>query len=482
MYHTCFFQKRLAEALDVQLVGLVLVQCFSQQKDELILSFSSKQKEFHIKADFGNNAGLLAFQNQFARARKNSIDLFQELIDQKVTACTAFRQDRSFQIDFQGDYCLIFKMHASRSNVLLCRDNQVERIFRNNLVKDICLIPDELNNNNNLTDALFTKLKGRGFEYVTRTDIETMTMSVGMEGPTLLFGKQSGWFQTTDAIIASNKYAEFFYRSVLLEREKEKLTNKIDKQLKQGKKYIAKNESKLEEVKSMKSPEEIGHLIMANLHSIKSGEKSVILKDFYSDQDIIIKLNPKLSPQLNAEHYYRKHKKRKIEVYNLEKNISEKLEFEKELKRRLQKVASVKNLKELRQLSTGFFGEQVKNEVALPYHIFEFKGWQILVGKNAKSNDHLTLKIAKKNDLWLHVKDVSGSHVVIKERAGQNFPKSVIEKAASIAAYYSRRKTDSLSPVIFTPKKYVRKVKGSPPGMVIVDREEVIMVEPDKMF
>ncbi|MEQ8810389.1 MAG: hypothetical protein RIE59_15060, partial [Imperialibacter sp.] len=77
-----------------------------------------------------------------------------------------------------------------------------------------------------------------------------------------------------------------------------------------------------------------------------------------------------------------------------------------------------------------------------------------------------------------HAKDVPGSHVVLKWRAGQNFPKPVIEQAAALAAYYSKRKTDTLCPVIFTPKKWVRKPKGAHPGAVIVEREEVIMVEP----
>ena len=102
----------------------------------------------------------------------------------------------------------------------------------------------------------------------------------------------------------------------------------------------------------------------------------------------------------------------------------------------------------------------------------------ILVGKNAKANDELTLKVATKNDLWLHVKDVSGSHVVIKQKPGQNYPVSIIERAASIAAFNSKRKTDTLCPVIFTQKKFVRKVKESPPGQVVVEKEDVVMVQP----
>jgi predicted ribosome quality control (RQC) complex YloA/Tae2 family protein len=73
---------------------------------------------------------------------------------------------------------------------------------------------------------------------------------------------------------------------------------------------------------------------------------------------------------------------------------------------------------------------------------------------------------------------VAGSHVLLKYQAGKNFPKEVIERAAQLAAYYSKRKNESLCPVVVTPRKFVRKRKGDLPGAVVVDREDVIMVEP----
>ncbi len=101
-----------------------------------------------------------------------------------------------------------------------------------------------------------------------------------------------------------------------------------------------------------------------------------------------------------------------------------------------------------------------------------------MVGKHAKANDELTLKVANKDDLWLHAKDVAGSHVVIRHQAGKNIPKTVLERAAQLAAWFSKRKTDSLCPVIYTPKKHVRKRKGTAPGAVVVEKEQILMVEP----
>jgi len=101
-----------------------------------------------------------------------------------------------------------------------------------------------------------------------------------------------------------------------------------------------------------------------------------------------------------------------------------------------------------------------------------------LVGKSSKANDEMLRRYVWKEDLWLHAKDVSGSHVILKYKAGQRFPAPTIERAAELAAYYSKNKTESLAAVIYTPCKFVRKVKGSAPGAVMVDKESVIMVHP----
>ena len=114
--------------------------------------------------------------------------------------------------------------------------------------------------------------------------------------------------------------------------------------------------------------------------------------------------------------------------------------------------------------------------ISKPYHEYFVSGFPVWIGKNARSNDKL-FNLAHKEDIWLHAKSVSGSHVII--RAHQKKPdKSVLEIAASFAAHQSKAKGSGWVPVIYTQKKYVRKAKNSPPGSVIVQKEQVIMVEP----
>ena len=154
MFHNYFFLKRLASELNDRLTGLKLLECFSQNKDELILAFGSKNDECYIRANLDPNVSLLGFPEEFARAGKNSVDLFSSLLDKEVSEVTVFSYERSFQIHF-GTASLIFKMHARRGNILLTEDNEVVEIFRKKLTQDMEVIPGELHQNIEISKEAF---------------------------------------------------------------------------------------------------------------------------------------------------------------------------------------------------------------------------------------------------------------------------------------------------------------------------------------
>jgi predicted ribosome quality control (RQC) complex YloA/Tae2 family protein len=229
--------------------------------------------------------------------------------------------------------------------------------------------------------------------------------------------------------------------------------------------------------------EEIGHILMANLHQIPERAERVTLFDFYRNQDIHVKLKPDLTPQRNAETYYRKAKNERIEIEKLQENSSLREAELAGFRQHYAAIEAIESLKELRKYlkANAIFTEAPQLTPTQLFKHTEYEGYVIWIGKNAKNNDLLTKKYAYKEDLWLHARDVAGSHVVVKHKAGKKFPNSVIERAAQLAAWYSKRRTDTLCPVIVTPKKYVRKPKGLAEGEVIVDKEEVVMVEPKGM-
>jgi len=115
---------------------------------------------------------------------------------------------------------------------------------------------------------------------------------------------------------------------------------------------------------------------------------------------------------------------------------------------------------------------------SIPFKRFEIDGFELLVGKSAKANDELLRHYSWKDDLWFHARDVSGSHAILKHQSGREFSAPTIERAAELAAYYSKNKNEPISAVAYTSCKYVRKVKGSAPGSVSIDKENVIMVQP----
>ncbi|MCI0453299.1 MAG: NFACT RNA binding domain-containing protein [Candidatus Latescibacteria bacterium] len=121
-----------------------------------------------------------------------------------------------------------------------------------------------------------------------------------------------------------------------------------------------------------------------------------------------------------------------------------------------------------------------KREAEKTYRTFDVDPrWFVLVGRSNFENDEITFQVAKPTDYWFHAQGVPGSHVVLRPRGGNDGPPArVIERTASIAAYFSKAKHSSLVPVIYTQRKYVRKFRGARPGQVTCEREKLVMVPP----
>ena len=235
-----------------------------------------------------------------------------------------------------------------------------------------------------------------------------------------------------------------------------------------------------------------GDLLMSQMEITNPKRLSEIeLADFTnSESKNIIALKPELSFVENAKIYYEKAKRArskrghdlsripnlKKEVFELEQKVGdlETIVDEKSLKRFLSNESSI--LEDL----TGLGFERKKGEAVSRFKRFEISGgYTVLVGKNAKQNDELTLKGSGKEDIWMHARGYPGSHTVLKT-SGRNDqpPKSVIEEAASIAAFYSKGKSSSLVPVQYTRRKNVSKPKGAARGSVRLTKEQVVLVEP----
>jgi predicted ribosome quality control (RQC) complex YloA/Tae2 family protein len=514
VHNNYYFLRQLSARLEKELTGFTLVSCFSQNKDELIIEFNNAATSFFIKASLQSLFSCLSFPDSFNRAKKNSVDLFNSALMKKVKAIRQFENERSFSIVLEDEMELVFKMHGSRANVLLARENVVQEIFRNHLEDDLKLNIASLDRKIDWSKEAFVThqfdlnslyftfgkvvwnyLKEMGFAELdiegkwnviqkTIQELRVPTFYMVEKNNKLIFslvpfGKLLETF--SDPILAINQFFQQYSIDSTFSAEKTSTLANLSSQLKASKNYVAKNHLKLKELQADSHYQAWADLLMANLHRIKTGDEKIEVENFYEGNRLeIIKLKKELSAQKNAEVYYRKSKNQVIEIEKLKEAIARKEKEVQILEKKISEITESKDLKSLRgknEAASGFTKKE-KNKIILPFHEFEFKGWKIWVGKNAESNDKLTLHHSFKEDLWLHAKDVPGSHVLIKYQSGKNFPKDVIERAAELAAYNSKRKTETLCAVIFTPKKFVRKRKGEPAGTVVVEREEVILVKP----
>jgi predicted ribosome quality control (RQC) complex YloA/Tae2 family protein len=516
MHNNYFFLRVLVRELRQKLMYARLKQCFSQEKDELVLGFERQTgDDFWIKCAFGSQFSTLQFPESFHRAGRNSVDLFSDLLLAEVQDVIMFDNERAFGIHLLGDFVLVFKLFGNRSNLILFRDGDYQEQFQNRLKKDEEIILRGLDRKIDQSYeaflahdaeafALFPTLgkeawahvKARGYEEQTakaRWDLLQEVLTEFEDPSFFIVSESKGVFlhllpisgellwEGKDPFEALNRLYAYHYSIGEFNREKFQVLAAIQKAILKTQNYLADVRNQRVILDAKVPFEEIGHILMANLHAIPAGQKEVELYDFYRDKPIRISLNSSLSPAQNAENYYRKSKNFSKELAHWQSNLDRKEQALEDLFTQESQVQMAETRKQLKPFLK-LLSQQSPTVAApaeIPFKEFAVDGWVIWVGKSAKNNDLLTLKYAKKFDLWLHARDVAGSHVIIRNPNQQKVPDYVIEKAAGVAAYFSKRQHDTLCPVIVTPKKYVLKTRDLLAGQVIVDREEsVVLVAP----
>lgn len=512
MHNNYYILRLLTSLLTKNLTGLSLLTCFSQLKDELILGFADERRQFYIRANLNPEACYLSFPEEVSRARQNSIELFRPVLGAQVVNVRQYLNERCFSVHFNNGSALLFKMHGQRSNLILFEPDEEgnllpEELFHNKQEKDRLLRLETLDRpidqnreaflanglqatfptfDRQMTALIAEAGESREAQWEAVQELleylqapEFYVAAKGGHASFSVFPSENDTYHGTNLIEALNEYHYTFSRLYYFEHEKAEAIRQLEKQKHKTERFIRQAEEKLIELELENRYEEIANILMANLHDIPQRASSVQLFDFYRNTYTEIKLKETLNAQKNAEVYYRKSKNHKIEIEKQREAIASKQKEIQKINRRIEEIGKQQRLKDLRRyLKTEGLAGQTAEAPELPFRRMEIDGFEVWIGKNARSNDLLTQKYAYKEDLWLHARDVSGSHVVIKYKAGKPFPPQVIEKAAQLAAWHSKRRHETLCPVIYTPKKYVRKPKGMPEGAVVVDREQVVMVEP----
>ena len=259
-----------------------------------------------------------------------------------------------------------------------------------------------------------------------------------------------------------------------VEKEKNKLTKKLPKLI-----------QSLEDGKDYQKYQEYGDLIFAYMYQIQK-QKQIQLPSFETGKPISINIDMRYDLKTNANKYYQKYHKMKRSLVILEEQIQqckEDIAYYTQLEQQLVHC-SVQDAGEIKE-------ELIKQRILMPkkdnrrkkknkkpniLHL-NFENCQIFVGKNNIQNNYVTHQIARKNDLWFHVKDYHGSHVLLKS---DDFTEEQIRLCASLAAYYSKGKDSSSVPVDYCLVSQIKKVPGSKIGFVTMKSNKTIYIDPDE--
>ncbi|HHW02944.1 MAG TPA: fibronectin/fibrinogen-binding protein [Thermoanaerobacterales bacterium] len=290
-----------------------------------------------------------------------------------------------------------------------------------------------------------------------------------------------------------NNAVDFYYAkkaaAAALERLKNHAREEVSRHLKKVNQNLLHIKKTLEKTEEMEKYRLWGEILYANLYCIKSGEKEVKLPNFYNPgEEIIIPLQEKYTPARNAQIYFNRYKKMHSARIISETRMQEALDEINYLENILVNIQNSENVEDINDIyqeleNQGYMKNPVKKNMekakSEPLKFKSSEGYTIYVGKNNRQNDLLTLKHAKPGDIWLHTKDIPGSHVII-DCHGKDVSEKTIIEAGILAAYFSKARNGSNVPVDYTLKKYVRKPSGAKPGFVIYDHQKTIYVTPDE--
>lgn len=551
-YYTLRF---LAADLDRTLRGSEIEEIFCQSKNELLVCLKTDSDARCLTVSCEPSVNYLFLRSQVNRARKNSVDVFRVLGGRLVRSVTIQPADRELVLHCSGDLRLVVRMFGSKANVLLVDDqNTVVDSFLN--AKDLrgsilsrttestqtrewalgefearlrsigsILLPAAIKKLLPFFTTLLIReacFRSRISEHkvvaeLTEIDSEQLFVSCSAmlkeleEHPQARIYSQTGMPPTFSIIPLEHlgsAEAELFdsihdairvfvgksRKQKTLLQEKESLLQFLTQGIEKAERTLQKMEKETEILQRAMKYEQVGKLLMTNLPSLQKGMKEVELEDLFSRDrvKVTVKLDPKLTPARNAEHYFDKAKKARASVEEKlehQDGVRERWEILREVLDRVSDLQTSDQFAEFTATSRdqlkrlgykGLPGEPGEKREEAPFRTFVVSGgFQVWVGKNSENNDLLTLKYARPNDLWFHARGSSGSHVVLRSGTGKGEPsRRALEEAASIAAFYSKMKTARNVPVAMTERKYVRKPRGAPAGTVTIEREKLFFVNP----
>jgi len=283
-----------------------------------------------------------------------------------------------------------------------------------------------------------------------------------------------------------NAYFKTTITSNVISEKKKNLLKYVDSQIKKFKKIEKNIKVDLKKNENFEKYKNIGDILAANMHQIKYGMKKITVFDFYNNEEVMINLDPLLSPNDNLNFYYNKYNKGKRTISALDSrflDIQNEIRYFEEIKMFIEKENDFIGIEEIEnELNLANNGNKSKNKIKLnkpkkrDLLSFDYNGFQIFVGRNNKENEEISFSKGQPNDIWMHIKDIPGSHVLIL-RNNQELPNDVLLHAANLACEHSKAKKDDKVTVDYCERKFVKKIKNSKPGNVTYTNFHSLLIE-----
>jgi predicted ribosome quality control (RQC) complex YloA/Tae2 family protein len=277
-----------------------------------------------------------------------------------------------------------------------------------------------------------------------------------------------------------------------LQQLRRKLVSKLDAAIRRRRGKLKKLSEALAECGNEEKYRRFGELLKANLSVLKRGQDRAKVADYYAENqpEIEIELVPEKTPLENMERYFKRARKLRRGRPRIEKemeaardeasrldglavSVENAPDYEKlvEIAQKVEEALAPKRLKKPKGTPLAKLG---------PKRFVSSEGYEILVGRNQRQNDRLTLTIAHGSDLFMHAGGAPGSHVIIRAQGPRDFPRQTMLEAANLAAHYSKARNSRFVEVSWTHVKNVRKPRGAKPGLVYLSKHKILAIEPDE--
>lgn len=531
MYRNYYFLNRLILEYNELCSNALLTEAFSQRKNELVFSLNRSAKSFNLVFSVNQNDPYMLYKENVGRARKNTAEFFSELFPLQILHFKIAEADRIIEISTEKG-CFYFILRGKETNLIfrsLSGDYAAFKKYNDDFTAafdfelkkryfiNSIYIPDlsAFNSSSDILDSakkempflgkdilgeIKTRIADDSFKEFEANCLEIIN-EFGENNCGLFFDKNNAQLRIApnNFHIFSKRISEFdsfhegmnsFFREKFrFEKEisaRKSIQKYFEKELTRTADKLNETAAKLDSPPKEDYYRNAGSLLLTNKNNLRKGMKEIEIFDYFSDGILKIKLDPKSDPQENINTYFDKAKNEKVllsKMKDLRQSLIKKREL---LNAKWEEFEKADNLEKLEKLMDDLNlneekAPESKKDIGIKFRHYVIEGkYHVYVGRDSKNNDLLTLKFAKQNDYWFHARSVPGSHVVLRvDNSKEVIPKNILQKAAQLAAFYSKAKTSKIAPVTYCLRKYVFKRKGMEPGQVALTKESVILVAPE---